>query len=103
MTLLVDTSVWSLAFRRDEVHLSRHVRALRSALEGQELLVTTGLVLQELSQGFAGPRVRKELIARFESLPMLTPDRQHHIEAAALRNVCRRAGVQAGTIDALLA
>ena len=26
-----------------------------------------------------------------------------HIEAAALRNVCRRAGIQVGTIDAILA
>jgi predicted nucleic acid-binding protein len=31
------------------------------------------------------------------------PDRQDHIEAADLRNRCRRAGLQLGTIDALLA
>ena len=31
------------------------------------------------------------------------PDREYHINGAALRNVCRRAGVQLGTIDALLA
>ena len=34
---------------------------------------------------------------------MMSPDRQDHIEAAALRNLCRRSGVQLGTIDALLA
>ena len=34
---------------------------------------------------------------------MLAPQREDHIAAAALRNVCRRAGVQIGTIDALLA
>jgi predicted nucleic acid-binding protein len=36
-------------------------------------------------------------------LPFVTPDRRDHIEAAGLRNMCRRRGVQIGTIDALLA
>ena len=36
-------------------------------------------------------------------LMALVPDRQDHIDAAELRNQCRRAGVQIGTIDALLA
>ena len=103
MTLLVDTSVWSLALRRDQDAAVPQVKALRDALEGDELIVTTGLVLQELLQGFAGPRARKAIIERFASLPLLSPDRQDHIEAAELRNRCRRVGVQVGTIDALLA
>jgi len=36
-------------------------------------------------------------------LPLISPDRQDHIDAADLRNTCRLAGVQLGTIDALLA
>ena len=31
-----------------------------------------------------------------------SPDRNDHIAAAEVRNACRRAGVQVGTIDALL-
>ena len=103
MTLLVDTSVWSLALRRDAISAAPQVRALRDALEGEEIVVTTGLVLQELLQGFAGPRARRDIIERFAALPLLGPDRQDHIDAAELRNRCRRAGVQLGTIDALLA
>ena len=103
MTLLVDTSVWSLALRRDAISAAPQVRALRDALEGEEIVVTTGLVLQELLQGFAGPRARRDIIERFAALPLLGPDRQDHIDAAELRNRCRRAGVQVGTIDALLA
>ena len=103
MTLLVDTSVWSLAFRRDRTSDVPQVHALHHALEGTEIVVTTGLVLQELLQGFAGPRARRDLIERFEALPLLAPGRQDHIDAADLRNRCRRAGVQIGTIDALLA
>ena len=103
MTLLVDTSVWSLAFRRDGEADAPHVKALHSALTGGESIVTTGLVLQELLQGFAGPRARKDIIERFSALPLLTPDRPDYIDAADLRNLCRRSGVQLGTIDALLA
>jgi predicted nucleic acid-binding protein len=103
VTLFVDTSVWSLAFRREEASTAPEVRALRHALEGGETIVTTGLVLQELLQGFAGPRARTNIIDRFAALPLLTPDRQDHIEAAELRNRCRRAGVQIGTIDAIIA
>ena len=103
MTLFVDTSVWSLALRRDGDAMSPEVQALRHAIEGGDIVVTTGLVLQELLQGFAGPRARTDIIERFSSLPFLTPDRQDHMDAADLRNRCRRAGVQVGTIDALLA
>lgn len=103
MTLFVDTSVWSLAFRRDEPADYPQVRMLRHALEGHQIIVTTGLILQELLQGFAGPRARKDIIDRFAALPLLVPDRQDHIDAAELRNRCRRAGVQVGTIDAMLA
>ena len=103
MTLFVDTSVWSLAFRRDPVSAAVEVRALRTALEGGEMIVVTGLVLQELLQGFAGPKARKDIIERFATLPLLAPDRQDHVDAAELRNRCRRAGLQIGTIDAVIA
>lgn len=103
MTLFVDTSVWSLAFRRDAASTVAEVAALRHALESGDTIVTTGLILQELLQGFSGPRARKDIIDRFGALPLLGPDRQDHIDAAELRNRCRRAGVQTGTIDALLA
>ena len=102
MTLLVDTSVWSLALRRDGDIELLQVKALRQALEGTESVVTTGLVLQELLQGFAGPKSSAGIIDRFAALPLIQPDRQDHIAAAEVRNVCRRNGVQVGTIDALL-
>ena len=103
MNLFVDTSVWSLAFRRDAASGAAEVLALRQALEGGDTVVTTGVILQELLQGFSGPRARKDIIDRFSALPLLMPDRQDHIDAAELRNKCRRSGVQIGTIDALLA
>jgi predicted nucleic acid-binding protein len=103
VTLFVDTSVWSLALRRDQVSTAPEVRVLRDALEGGETIVVTGLVLQELLQGFSGPRARKDIIDRFSALPLLAPNRLDHIDAAELRNRSRRAGLQIGTIDAVIA
>ena len=101
--LFVDTSVWSLALRRDAPSNVPAVDRLLVALGGGETVYSTGLILQELLQGFAGPKARDQIVSRFSSLPLVVPDRQDHVEAAELRNECRRAGVQIGTIDALLA
>jgi predicted nucleic acid-binding protein len=99
----VDTSVWSLALRRDTPDLTPEVARLRQALRGAEPVFTTGLILQELLQGFRGPRAHTAIVERFSALPFLRPEREDHIAAAELRNDCRRRGVQVGTIDSLLA
>ena len=102
MNLFVDTSVWSLALRRDAPRRSGEVGVLAEQLDAGGSVFTTGLVLQELLQGFAGPKARSLILQRFAALPFLVPDRNDHAKAAELRNKCRREGVQIGTIDALL-
>ena len=103
MSLFVDTCVWSLALRRDAPSPAPEVHGLVRAIEAGEAILTTGLVLQELLQGFSGPRDRARIVDRFAALPLLAADRRDHVDAAELRNNCRRGGVQIGTIDALLA
>jgi predicted nucleic acid-binding protein len=103
LSLFIDTSVWSLALRRDAPDSSREVAVLVRAIEAGETILTTGLVLQELLQGFSGPKSRDQLLDRFSAVPLLMPVRDDHVRAAELRNHCRRHGVQVGTIDALLA
>ncbi len=103
MNLLVDTSVWSLALRRDAPSDAPEVTYLAHTLETGGSVITTGLVLQELLQGFRGARSRDRIVRRFASLPFLMPDRSDHIAAADLRTACRRKGIKVGTIDALLA
>ena len=102
MSLFVDTSVWSLAFRRDLPGDAPEPCRLREALASGEAVYTTGIVLQELLQGFRGSTARDAILERFAALPMIVPDRDDHVAAADVRNVCRRHGVQLGTIDALL-
>lgn len=103
MTLFVDTSVWSLALRRDAPPDLPETAALRTALSGDDLVVTTGIVLQELLQGAVRDSSRQLIAERFQAIALVHPNRDDHIAAAELRNHCRANGVQLGTIDALLA
>jgi predicted nucleic acid-binding protein len=103
LSVFVDTSVWSLALRRDKPDITPELAELRRALRGHQPVFTTGLVMQELLQGFRGPRARDAIVNRFAALPFLRPERDDHVAAADLRNDCRRRGIQVGTIDALLA
>jgi predicted nucleic acid-binding protein len=103
LSFLVDTSVWSLLLRRDRPPSVPQVNALIDALETGNRVLCTGLILQELLQGFSGPKAKQQIVERFAAFPLLNPDREDHIAAAELRNLCRTRGVQARTIDALLA
>ena len=102
MSVFVDTSVWSLALRRDTPPEVAELEELRRALVAGSV-VSTGLVLQELLQGFSKPKAHQQIVERFRSLPLIVPNRDDHVDAADLRIKCRRRGVQVGTIDALLA
>ena len=103
MSLLVDTSVWSLALRRNQELAVAEVEFLKKALTDGKTICITGIVLQELLQGFSGAKDQTQIIERFQSLHLLSPSVETHIAAAQLRNTCRRAGVQLGTVDALIA
>jgi predicted nucleic acid-binding protein len=103
VNILVDTSVWCLALRRDSPADCEEVHRLKTALQGEEGVFTTGLILQELLQGFNGPKARRKIIETFAALPLIIPERRDHVEAADLRIKLRQRGVQAGTIDVLLA
>jgi predicted nucleic acid-binding protein len=102
LSVFADTSVWSLALRRDAPPSVPEIGELRRALEAG-MVYSTGLVLQELLQGFLKPKAKEQIISHFAALPLLVPDRDDHIQAAELRRACRRKGVQIGTIDALFA
>ena len=102
MSLLVESSVWSLAFHRDGQPGVPEVGALRGALLGAEQVFAKGLLLQDVLQGYAGPRNRHQLVERLSVLAFLQPDSRSRIAAADIRNACRCRGVQIGTIDALL-
>jgi predicted nucleic acid-binding protein len=79
------------------------VAVLRSALVDGECVAITGMVLLELLRGFVPPHAQERILADLAPLGLIEPTRDDYVEAARLANTCRRAGVQLGSVDALLA
>ena len=103
MTVLVDTCVWSLLFRKHGPARDPEVGALRDFLSGTELVATTGTIVQELFYGL-GPTSIADAVARsLRALAYIAPTLDDHIAAAALRRRLRGSGVQVGSADALIA
>jgi predicted nucleic acid-binding protein len=105
MNVLVDTSVWSLAYRRSANDLSIRQHEFRSSLgelmsDGRAELL--GMVRQELLSGLRDPaqfeRLRKLLLA-FPDVSMSTEDYE---EAARMNNLCRSKGVAGNAVDYLI-
>jgi len=105
MSVLVDTPIWSLAFRRKPVIRSGQdwfrVRAL-SELIGKGEAQMIGLVRQELLSGIREEAQFRRLrngLRVYDDTPVETED---HEEAARMSNICRRHGVAGSAIDFLL-
>jgi len=103
MALLVDTSVWSLAYRRDTPPDVPEVAALRGALSGGDAVVTTGIILLELLRGFVPERAQQTIRNDLGVLEAVEPRWADYEAAAELSNTCRRHGVQLAAVDALIA
>ncbi len=101
MKVLVDTSVWSLYFRRHKTAVSDTIRQLRELItEGRVIL--PGIVKQELLSGIRDPaRFSKlnELLSGYEVLLATDLD---HILAAEYFNHCRAHGIQGSFYDFLI-
>src|SRR5690606_20606805 len=102
MTLLVDTSVWSLSLRRDPPALPE-IDELRRALSGDDLVLTTPVIIQEVLQGLMSDASRATVAERMSRLGRVGAHLDDHLAAAEAFTECRRRGLQLGTIDALLA
>lgn len=105
MMVVVDTPVWSLAFRRAEKHLSAGeldtIAAFRELLaEGRGVLL--GIVRQEVLQGIPKKEQFELVRGDLEELQDEHLWPTDYVRAAQLYNTCRAKGVQASTVDMLL-
>ena len=103
MGLLIDTSVWSLAFRRDTPPDIPEVAALRQALVSRQQVSATGVILLELLQGALPAKAQQAIRSSFEVIDVIVPTVDDYAEAAALSNECRRNGIRLETVDSLIA
>lgn len=103
MRILVDTSVWSLALRRDGPADHLAVRKLSSLLESGQDVLLCGVVLQEILQAFRDESTFQRMARMFESFPLVPFGREDFVAAAALRRSCASRGVAASTVDCQIA
>ncbi len=104
MNVLVDTSVWSLAFRRarassknDEHVVGELAELIR---EGRALLM--GPIRQELLSGLTDAAQFKSLRERLRAFDDLRIHEDDYERAAEYFNICRRTGVQGSHVDFLI-
>jgi len=101
MRVLVDTSVWSLARRRDSPEVKPPERELRELLrEGRVAIV--GPIRQELLSGVRTEPQWKQLRGRLRAFGDVALEREDYEEAALCFNRCRAAGAQGSSVDFLI-
>lgn len=103
MKYIVDTSIWSLALRRNNERKSAVIEGLQKLLEGGAPIFMLGVVYQEILQGIRHEDQFRKIRDTLKILPLIETSQMDHEEAARLFNKCRSRGVQASTIDCLIA
>ena len=102
MSVLIDTSIWSQAFRRHSIDgESDLIRELRELIaDGNALLI--GPVRQELLSGIKQPSQFEELRNRMRAFPDLRLESADYERAAEQYTECRRNGIQGSNTDFLI-
>jgi len=103
LRVLVDTSVWSLALRKQGPADHPAVERLAQMLRDGEDIFLTGTILQEILQAFRVESTFRKMARYFEPFPLLRVDRLEHVAAARLHRLCAQKGVGASTIDCQIA
>jgi len=103
MTILVDTPVWSLVYRRKRATTSEQtiVNELRSCIE-KDHAVMIGPVRQEVLSGMTDlnhMELLRTTLRAYEDLPLVVNDFER---AAVMYSQCRAAGVQGSHTDFLI-
>lgn len=105
MKVLVDTSIWSLAFRRKSQHLNSNERMLVTELaalidEGRASII--GLVRQELLSGVKTEAQFENLRKMLRAFPDEPLEPEDHETAAKFSNSCVAKGIAVSLTDLLI-
>ena len=101
MKVIVDTSVWSLALRKQKQQNDSIANRLRDLIaDGRVVLL--GAVRQEILSGIKHQEQFEKLRDRLRAFPNLILDAEDYELAAEYFNVCRRNGIQGANTDFLI-
>ena len=101
MEVLVDTSVWSEYFRREQSAKSDNVELLKTLINGGRAVIA-GVVKQELLSGIKEKSRFDKLKALLSPYPVLLANDNDHISAARFFNECKNNGIQGSFTDFLI-
>jgi predicted nucleic acid-binding protein len=103
MTVLVDTPIWSFAYRRvkrsarEQLFVDELVQLIRL-----EQVVLIGAICQEVLTGIRDTRQFESVRTTLRGFPVLPLTVADYESAAALHNHCRRRGIQGSPTDFLI-
>ena len=101
MNVLIDTSIWSLAFRRATPQNDPNVLELRRLIDELRVVII-GPIRQEILSGIRELSRFDALRQRLRAFPDLVINVEEYERAAEFYNVCRRKGVQGSNTDFLI-
>ncbi|HEY6872082.1 MAG TPA: PIN domain-containing protein [Geobacteraceae bacterium] len=101
MKVLVDTSVWSLALRRNPPADGPEVAELIELI-GEVRVQMIGPVRQELLSGIKGQAMFRKLRDHLRAFPDLELTTRDYETAAEFFNICRGKGIQGSNTDFLI-
>lgn len=101
MKVIVDTSVWSLALRRQQQQNNSIANKLRDLIsDGRVILL--GAVRQEILSGIKRQEQFDKLKNNLRAFPDLLLNIEDYELAAEYYNICRRNGIQGANTDFLI-
>ncbi|QEP43602.1 PIN domain-containing protein [Ectothiorhodospiraceae bacterium BW-2] len=101
MKVLVDTPIWSFAFRRSQSGHKTLVEQLICLIDEQRALII-GPIRQEILSGYSNLQqfeLLNEKLSYLQNQPVIDND---YIEAARFSNICRTKGIQGSHTDYLI-
>jgi predicted nucleic acid-binding protein len=103
MIVLVDTPIWSYAYRRAKRSSGeQEIVAELVSLIRQEVAVLTGAIRQEVLSGISDAKLFENVRATLRGFAELSPAVADYERAAAFCNQCRRKGIQGSPTDFLI-
>ena len=101
MKVIVDTSVWSLALRRQKQPNNSVINKLRDLIaDGRVILL--GAIRQEILSGIKHKQQYEKLKDNLRPFTNLILDAEDYELAAEYFNLCRRNGIQGANTDFLI-
>ena len=101
MKVIVDTSVWSLALRRDNQESNATVDEFRRMIQDHRVQLI-GPIRQEILSGIRSESQFKKLQKHLESFPDLPAITEDYVTAAEYFNRCRSKEIQGSNTDFLI-